>query len=325
MRHWLIRQFVVVGSVVLGLGANLAAAQSYPAKPIKLIVNVTPGGITDILARTFAVGLGQRVGQSVVVENRAGGSGVIAEDFVAKSPPDGYTLLVAGGTFILRPFTIRALPYDPLTDLIPVFNIAEVAHVLVVSGSLPVRDLREFVAYAKANPGKINYGSTGIGGPPHLSIELFARVAGLQMVHVPYKGITASLPDLIGGRLQLVSMSVGSAGGNLKSGALKALATGADRRLSSLPDVPTSAEAGVPGWKYSAYFGMFAPKGIGADVMRLLNDRMQAVLEEPKTKQRLLEDGAEPVGGTQSAFAERLSGDFKVLGQIVRDLGIKPE
>jgi tripartite-type tricarboxylate transporter receptor subunit TctC len=317
--------FAVLFGIAFGLGASPAAAQSYPAKPIKLIVNVTPGGITDILARTFAVSLGQRVGQSVVVENRAGGSGVIAEDFVAKSPPDGYTLLVAGGTFILRPFTIRTLPYDPLTDLVPVFNIAEVAHVLVVPGSLPVKDLREFVAYAKANPGKINFGSTGVGGPPHLAIELLAQVAGLQLVHVPYKGITASLPDLMAGRLQLVSMSVGSAGGNLKSGALKALATGADRRLSSLPDVPTSAEAGVPGWKYSAYFGMFAPKGTSADIMRLLNERMQAILEEPKTKQRLIDDGAEPVGGTQASFAERLRGDYKVLGQIIRDLGIKPE
>lgn len=325
MRHPYFKQVAVLLGLATGLTAGLAAAQSYPTKPIKLIVNVTPGGITDILARTFAVGLGQRVGQSVLVENRAGGSGVIAEDFVAKSPPDGYTLLVAGGTFILRPLTIRTLPYDPLTDLLPVFNIAEVAHVLVVPGSLPVKDLREFIAYAKANPGKINYSSTGIGGPPHLSVELLARVAGLQLVHVPYKGITASLPDLIAGRLQLVSMSVGSAGGNLKSGALKALATGADRRLSSLPDVPTSAEAGVPGWKYSAYFGMFAPKGTGTDVMRLLNERMQAVLDEPKTRQRLLEDGAEPVGGTQVSFAERMSSDYKVLGQIIRDLGIKPE
>ena len=301
-----------------------AFAQSYPNRTIKLVVDTAPGGVTDILVRLSADGITQKTGQQVVVENRAGASGVIAVDYVAKSAPDGYTLMfAAGGNIAVQPYMSRALPYDPVTDIIPVFNIAETPHLFVVPGILPVKTLTEFVAYAKANPGKIFYGSAGIGSPPHLSIELFERVTGLSFTHVPYKGLGNAMPDMLSGRLQLLSISLGTGGNNLKAGAIRALAVGADKRLTGLPDTPTSTEAGIPGWKMNAWFGIFTPKGTPPDIIRTLNERMQSVLDEPKTRQRLIEVGAEPGGGLQPALAERMRGDFKLWGQVIQDAKIK--
>ena len=306
--------------------APLASGQSYPTRPIKLVVDTVPGGVTDILGRLSADGLAQKTGQLVVVENRAGASGVIAIDHVVKSAPDGHTLIfAAGGNIAVQPFMSRALPYDPVTDIIPVFNIAETPHLFVIAGALPIKSLTEFGAYAKASPGKVFYGSAGIGSPPHLSLELFSRVTGLSMVHVPYKGLGSAMPDMLSGRLQLLSISLGTGGSNLKSGAIRALAVGADRRLSGLPDTPTSTEAGVPGWKMSAWFGIFTPKGTPPEVMRVLNERMQAVLDEPKTRQRLIEVGAEAAGGPQAQLAERMRSEFKMWGQVITEAKIKLE
>jgi tripartite-type tricarboxylate transporter receptor subunit TctC len=303
-----------------------ALAQPYPVRPIKLVVDTAPGGVTDILGRLSADGLAQKTGQQVVVENRAGASGVIAVDHVVKSPADGYTLMfAAGGNIAVQPYMSRALPYDPITDIIPVFNVAETPHLFVIAGNLPVKSLTEFVTFAKANPGKVFYGSAGIGSPPHLSLELFARVTGLQMVHVPYKGLGNAMPDMLSGRLQLLSISLGTGGSNLKSGAIRALAVGADRRLTALPDTPTSTEAGIPGWKMSAWFGVFTPKGTPPETMRVLNERLQSVLDEPKTRQRLIEVGAEAAGGPQPALAERMRSEFKLWGQVITDAKIKLE
>jgi len=262
----------------------------------------------------------------VVVENKAGASGNLAIDYMMKSPADGYTLMVAsGGNFVIRPFLEHSLAFDPLTDLVPVFNIAEAPHILVVPGTLPVKDLAEFIAYAKARPGKVYYGSAGTGSPPHLAADQFARLAGLQLVHVPYKGVGPALPDLVAGRLQVMSMSYGSARPYLKSDKLKALAAGSKQRLRGLPDVPTSAEAGLPGWEMSAWFGVFAPRDTRSEIVRLLNANLQAVIDDPRTKQRLLEIGAEPLGGSATAFAERVRSDFRHWGRVIRESGIKVE
>jgi len=322
------RGFVrIAAGIVVGLAAGLCSAQSvYPMRAIRLVVDTSPGGITDILARFSAEGLAQKLGQAVVVENKPGASGNVAIEFVARSPADGYTLMIcAGGNLVVKPFLEHSLPFDPMNDLAPVFNIAQAPHILVVPASLPVRDLAEFIAYAKANPGKVYYGSAGIGSPPHLSVELLASFANIKLVHVPYKGIGNALPDMITGRLQLMSMSLGSARPYLKSGQIKPLAVGAKRRLSGLPDVPTSAEAGLPGWEMSAWFGIFAPRETPQESVRLLNDRMQAVIEEPISKQRLFEIGAEPVGGSVESFVERFRSDYRMWGQVIRDSGIKLE
>ena len=322
----------VAAGILFGLSATLALApstgsgQTYPTRAIRLVVDTSPGGITDLLGRLSAEGLAHKLGQAVVVEDRPGASGNVAIDFVVRSPADGHTLMIcAGGNLVVKPFLEHALSFDPMNDLAPVFNVAEAPHVLVVPASLPAGTVAEFIAYAKANPGKVYYGSAGIGSPPHLSVELFARQAGVKLVHVPYKGIGNAFPDMISGRVQVMSISLGSARPYLKSGQIRALAAGAKHRLAGLPEVPTSAEAGVPGWEMSAWFGIFAPKETPPAILRLLNERMQAVIDDPKTRQRLLEIGAEPVGGSVESFSERFRSDYRMWGQVIRESGIKLE
>ena len=306
--------------------AALSQAQTYPARPIRMVIDTSPGGVTDILGRLSADWLTQQLGRQIVVENRGGASGSIAIDYVIKAPPDGYTLLMlAGGNLVMTPFLVADVSFDPLSDLVAVFNIAETPHMLVVPRALPVNDLAEFVGYAKANPGKISYGSPGTGSPPHLSLDQFSRVTGVQMVHVPYKGAFQIVPDLIAGRLQAASLSLGSTRAGLKGGAIKALAIGATKRLAGLPEVPTTAEAGVPGWHMTAWFGIFAPKGTSVDVVGLLNAKMQLMIDDAKTRVRLVELGAEPLGGPATAFAERVRADYKDFGQMVKDSGIKAQ
>jgi tripartite-type tricarboxylate transporter receptor subunit TctC len=312
--------------LVLAAAASLAVAQPYPARGIRLIVDTWPGGLTDILGRLAAEALSQRVGQLVVVENKPGASGNVAADLLIRSPADGYTLMIAAaGNMAVKPFLERSVPFDPLADLVPVINVADAAHIFVVPASMEAKDLAQFIAYAKANPGKVYYGSAGIGSPPHLSLELFGRLAGVKLMHVPYKGIGNALPDMLAGRLQAMSISLGSAQPYLRSGQIRPLATAAKERLAGLPDVPTSAQAGLPGWEMSAWFAVFAPKGTPADVVRLLNQRLQAALDEPKMRQRLLELGAEPGGGSSEAASERLRADYRLWGQVIREAGIKLE
>jgi tripartite-type tricarboxylate transporter receptor subunit TctC len=325
--------------VLLGLAASFALAQgasgskketqaagAYPNRSIRLVVDTSPGGLTDLLARMSAEGLARKFGHSVVVENKPGAAGNVAADFLVRSPADGYSLMIAaGGNLVVKPFLEKSLPFDPIKDLAPVFNIAEASHILVVPAALQARDLAQFIAFAKATPGKVYYGSAGLGSPPHLSVELFARLAGLKLVHVPYKGIGNALPDMIAGRVQVMSMSLASARPYLKNSQIRALATGAKHRLAALPDVPTSAEAGLPGWEISAWFGIFAPRATAPEVVRLLNERMQAVLDDPQSQKRLADIGAEPVGGSVESFSERWLSDYRMWGQFIKETGIKLE
>src|SRR5437762_3193485 len=265
-------------SLLMALCPVVGMAQdAYPSRSVRLVIDTSPGGVTDLFGRLVAEALTPRLGQTVYVDNKPGASGNVAIDFLVRSPPDGYTLMIAsGGGLVVKPFLERGLTFDVMNDLVPVCNVAEVAHILVVPASVPAKDVAEFVAWAKAQPGKVNYGSAGIGSPPHLSMELFARVAGLKLVHVPYKGVGGALPDLLAGRVQVMSMAVGSARPYLKDGRLRPLATGAKQRLGGLPEVPTSAEVGLPGWEMTAWFGVFAPRGTPAEIVRMLNQNLQA-------------------------------------------------
>src|SRR5438876_7936510 len=242
-------------------GAAPAQPQAYPSRTIRLVAGTAPGGITDYLARMSAEGLAGRLGQQVVVENKPGATGNLAIEYVAKSPPDGYTLLlVAGGNVVITPFLYGALPFDPLSDIVPVFNVAGAPQLLVVPGPLPAKDLREFIALARANPGKMNYVSAGPGSTTHLAADHFARLAGLQMVHVPYKGTGPAITDLIAGRVHMLSVGLSPVQAHLKSGALKALAAASKTRVSALPQVPTSGGAGLPGAEMTTWFEFSRPR-----------------------------------------------------------------
>jgi len=231
---------------------GLAHAQDqYPSRGIRLVIDTSPGGVTDLFGRMAAEGLSQRFPQGVFVDNKPGASGNLAIDFLVRAAPDGYTLMFAsGGGLVVKPFLERGLTFDVMNDLVPVFNFAQTPHILVVPQAVPAKDMAEFIAYAKNHT--LAYGSAGFGSPPHLSMALFAKVAGLKMLHVPYKGVGGAMPDLLAGRVQVMSVALGSARPYLKDGRLRPLAAGARQRLRGLPEVPTSAEAGVPGWEMSA-------------------------------------------------------------------------
>ena len=313
---------LLAGALVLG--AAVAQSPGYPARTIRLVAGTAPGGITDYLARMSAEGLAAQLGAQVVVENKAGATGNLAIEYVAKSTPDGYTLLlVAGGNVVITPFLYGALPFDPLGDIVPVFNVAGAPQLLVVPGSLAVRDLHEFIALARANPGKMNYASAGPGSTTHLAADHFAKLAGVQMVHVPYKGTGPALTDLVAGRVQMLSVGLGPVQAHLKSGALRALAAASKARLAAAPDVPTSAEAGLPGWEMTTWFGLFAPKGTRSEIVRLINSKMQTVIEDPAAKKRMLDSGIEPIGGPEQAFAERVRSDYRAWEQVVKASGVK--
>jgi tripartite-type tricarboxylate transporter receptor subunit TctC len=303
-----------------------AQAPAYPARTIRLVAGTAPGGITDFLARTSAEGLSAQLGRPVVVENKAGATGNLAIEHVAKSPPDGYTLLlVAGGNVVITPFLYGSLPVDPLNDIVPVFNIAGAPQLLIVPGSLPVRSLAEFIALARANPGKLNYASAGPGSTTHLAADHFARLAHLDLVHVPYRGAGPAITDLVAGRVQMLSVGLSPVQAHLKSGALRALAAASRVRLAAAPEVPTSAEAGLPGWEMTTWFGIFAPKGTGAEIVRAVNAGMQAVIDDPGARKRLLDSGMEPIGGSAQAFAERVRADYRAWEQVVKASGVKLE
>ena len=304
----------------------VAAAQPavYPARPIRLVAGTAPGGITDYLARVSAEGLSEQLGRQVVVENKSGATGNLAIEHVAKSPPDGYTLLlVAGGNVVITPFLYRSLPFDPLNDIVPVFNIAGAPQLLVVPGTLAVKSLADFIALAKANPGKLNYASAGPGSTTHLAGDHFARLAGVQLVHVPYRGAGPAITDLVAGRVQMLSVGLGPVRAHLKSGALRALAAASRTRLAAAPEVPTSAEAGLPGYEMTTWFGIFAPKGTSPEIVNRVNSAMQAVIDDPGVKKRMLESGIEPIGGSAQAFAERVRSDYRAWEQVVRASGVK--
>lgn len=301
-----------------------AEAQAYPARTIHLVAGTAPGGITDMLARLSADGLSTKLATPVVVENKAGATGNLAIEHVAKSAPDGHTLLlVAGGNVVITPFLYASLPFDPLNDIVPVFNIAGAPQLLVVPASLPVKNLAEFIALARANPGKLNYASAGPGSTTHLAADHFARLAGLQLVHVPYRGAGPALADLVAGRVQMLSVGLSPVQAYLKSGNLRALAAASKTRLAAAPEVPTSAEAGLPGWEMTTWFGIFAPKGTSAAIIQAVNAGMQSVIDDPKTRKRLLDSGIEPIGGPASAFAERVRADYRAWEQVVRASGVK--
>ena len=297
----------------------------YPSHAIKLIVPFPPAGATDIVGRIVAHKLGERLGQSVVVENRPGAGGSLGSDLAAKSAPDGYTILIAtSSTHSIGP-VLQKLPYDPIRDFAPITHVANVPNVLVVSPKLPAKTLKEFVALAKAQPGKLNYASSGIGTIVHLNGELFKMLAAVDIVHVPYKGTQLSIPDLASGNVAMLVDSLASALPNIKNGNVRPLALNAPKRSALLAEVPTFAEAGMPEFDLYTWFGMFAPAGTPREIVARLQREVVASLKAPDLLERFEAVGAEPVGSTPEQFVERIRSDAARWGEVIKTANVKAQ
>jgi tripartite-type tricarboxylate transporter receptor subunit TctC len=299
-----------------------APAQTYPDKPIRLVVPFPAGGTTDILARAVGQKLGEHLGQQVVVDNKPGAGGNIGSDIVAKSAPDGYTLVMGTvGTHAINASLYKKMPYDHIKDFVPVSLVALVPNILVAHPSVPVNSVKDLIAYAKANPGKLNFASSGNGTSIHLSGELFKTAAGVEMTHVPYKGSAPAVTDLLGGQVQLMFDNMPSALPHVKAGKLKALGVTTAKRFPAAPDIPTIAEAGVPGYEASSWFGVLAPAGTPKEIVNKLSSEIAKILQTPEIKERLLSQGAEPVGNTPDQFAAFIKAETAKWAKVVKESG----
>jgi len=312
----------IVAAAVAAPFTFAQGAATYPAKPVRLVVPFPAGGTTDILARAVAQRLSEAWGRQVIVDNRPGAGGNIGSDLVAKAAPDGYTLLMGTvGTHAINPSLYKNMPYDHVKDFAPVILVAGVPNVLVVNPSLPVHSVTELIAYAKANPGKLNFASSGNGTSIHLSGELFKAMTGVEMTHVPYKGSAPALTDLIGGQVQLMFDNLPSSLPFIKAGKLRALAVTSGARAAALPDLPTLAESGLPGFEASSWFGVLAPAGTSRDIVAKLNGAIAGWLASPEAKEKLLAQGAIAAGGTPEDFARHIGAETAKWAKVVKASG----
>jgi len=316
--------------IVAGLAAILLAAaafaQSYPTKPIRLIVPFAAGGGNDNVARLVGKSLSDSLGQQMVIDNRPGAGGVLGAELAAKSPPDGYTLFLGGvGSHAINPNLHERLPYDPVRDFAPVILLASAPLILVLHPSVPADSIREFIALARAKPGQLNYASNGNGSSSHLAAVMFEAMAGVAMVHVPYKGLSPALTDLLSGRVQLMFSSVVAILPHIKAGKLRSLAVTGSKRLSSMPELPTVAESGLIGYEASSWYGVLAPAGTPKEIIARLNAETVKALEQPEVRNSLLAEGAEPIGGPPEKFAAHIKSENERLGKLIRDAKIRLE
>ena len=315
------RTLPLAALLVLAFAAPLAAAQEYPNKPIKLITPYPPGGPTDVLARAVSQKLSEKLGQPIIIDNRPGASGMIGADLVAKSAPDGYTLLANASIHVINPSLYKNPPYDAIKDFAPVGQIAEVPLVLVVSPALGVKTVKELIAKAKTMP--LNFASSGNGSAPHLAGEGFKIATGADMQHIPYKGSGPAITDLIGGQVNLMFDSLPSSMPHIKSGRIIAIAVTTKSRTSALPNVPTVAESGVPGFDVSTWYGIWAPAATPSAIVHRVSADLAAVVRMPEIRARLAELGAEPVGSTPEEFAAYNRSELTKWAKIVKDSGAK--
>jgi tripartite-type tricarboxylate transporter receptor subunit TctC len=329
IRAW--RRFVPSALLTLGLAfasCTVAAAQSYPSKPIHIVVPFAPGGITDVIGRALAQRLTEAWGQQVVVENKpGGGTGQVGTEYVAKSAPDGSTLLVtADATFVTAPHTYSKLPYDALNDFVPITALGISPQALIVHPSLPVRTVSELVALAKTKPGEINYGTFGIGSSGHLNIILIEGMTGTKFTPVHYRGAAPGITDVIGGHIQMMIVSIGLITQPWQAGSLKVLGFGSTARLPQYPDVPTLAESGLPGYEAGSWYGLAAPKGTPPEIVAKLNAETQRVFNEPTFREKFLAPSfIFPITSSPEEFAERIRRESAKWGKVIRDAGVKVE
>jgi tripartite-type tricarboxylate transporter receptor subunit TctC len=303
----------------------ISHAQAYPTRPVRIVVAFTAGGTTDILARSVGQQLTERLKQPFVIDNKPGAGGNIGTEIVVRSVPDGYTLIIDSvGPIAVNPTLYKGLSYNPLTDLVPIVQIADVPNVLVVHPSLGVKNFEQFISYAKANPGKLNYGSTGIGTSSHLSGYMLSKRVGIDATHVPYKGADA-LNDLLAGRLQFMFATIPSVIQHIHGGKLLPIAISSAKRSRSLPEVPTVIESGLPGFEAGAWFGFFAPKGTPEPIIAQLNRTVNEILAMSSIEKQMISQGADPVGGTPAEFGQFVQREYEKWKLVVRESGATAE
>jgi len=311
---------------VLALSAAAAHAEAYPARPIRMIVAYPPGGGTDIVGRMVAQKLGEALGQSVVVENRGGASGNIGTELAARAAPDGYTILMGNvAPNAINVSLFRQLPFDPVADFVPVSLVASTPNILVVHPSTPARTVREVTALAKAKPGTLNFASAGVGSSSHLAGELFRILAGADIVHVPYKGAGPAMVDVLSGQVQLYFATMPAAMPHVKSGKLAPVAVTSAKRSHALPELPTIAESGVPGYEASTWYGLLAPAHTPGAVITRLHEGVVKILANPALHEKLAEQGFEPVGSSPEEFGAHINSEITKWSKVIHDAGIRPE
>jgi len=319
-----VRPFAALVSALLLVSAISVYGEDYPSKPVRLIVPFAPGGGNDTVARAIAEQLSTSLRQPVIVDNRAGAGGILGAEFAAKSSPDGYTLFLGGvGSHAVNPNLHTKLPYDPIKDFVPITLIASAPSVLVVHPSVPANTIQEFAALVKANPGKLNYASNGNGSSAQLAAAMYESMAGVQMVHVPYKGLAPALVDLLGGEVQAMFSSIVAIIPYIRARRLRALAVTGKNRCPLLPNVPTLAESGLPGYEAGSWYGILAPAGTPRDIVMKLNAEIVKALKQPNVHERFASEGAEVIGSTPEEFAARIKAELARMGKVIRDSGIR--
>ncbi len=314
-----------LAAAVLALAQLPALAQSWPARTVKIIVPFPAGGPTDVLTRYLAEKLSTQLGQPVVVENKPGAGGSIGADLVAKSAPDGYTLVMAtASTHSIGPY-LGKLPYDPVKDFTPVVWVGNATNVLVISNAIPANSVKELIDLARKDPGKLNYATSGIGTISHLTSELFASMAGVKLTHVPYKGTQQSIPDIASGQVAMLFDNIMTAQPNIKAGRVKAIAISSSARSPLVPELPTVSEAGLPGFQSVVWFGLLGPAGLPKPVVDRVNAEMNKTLALPDVKARFAQMGFDQAGGNPASFAQVMQRDAEKWSKVIKDAGVKPE
>jgi len=308
--------------LIASLAAFAAQAQTYPTKPVKIVVGFAPGGGSDFAARVVAQQLTERLKSQVIVENKPGAGSLLGAEYVIKSAPDGYTLLLTPASYTVNP-SVYKLSFDPLNDITPIAQISKGPYIVAVHPSVPAKTLKELVAYAKANPGKLSYASSGNGAHIHVATEYLLYTAGINIVHVPYKGSGPALNDTVGGQVQMIFGSVATALQYVKSGRLRPLAVTTPKRIAAAPDVPTVAESGYPGWEVTNWHGLVGPKGLPKDIVQRLNKEINAAVHSEELKKVLASDGLEPAGGTPEELAALLKAEVARWAVVVKRANIK--
>jgi tripartite-type tricarboxylate transporter receptor subunit TctC len=315
----------LAAALTLVVATPALAQQDYPNKPIRIIVGVAPGGATDILARVIGQKLSENLRQQVIVDNRPGANHIIGGQVTAKSPPDGYTLQVIPEGFVINASMYAKLPFDPLRDFTAVAVLALVPNVLVIHPSLPARNVKQFIALARARPGQMNYGTSSVGSPSHMSAELLKSLTRIDYTHVPYKGQSLVMTDLIGGQLHFAVPSIPASVAFIRSGRINALGVTTAQRATALPDVPTIQEAGVPGYEVAGWYGVIGPAGMPQVLVTRINREINAILNVPETREQLSSQGADPRTMTPEQFAAAMASDLKKWQKVVAAAGIKPQ